>query len=102
MGRVIPLHGDPHETTQRLIPWYVTGTLEPAEHALVEEHLATCADCAADLASEERLRAEVAALSPVPSGQWETLRDRALASSSQRRGAGWWSSLPTGRRIALA
>ena len=39
MGTVIPLHGDPHEATQRLLPWYVAGTLEPAERAMVEEHL---------------------------------------------------------------
>jgi anti-sigma-K factor RskA len=103
MGNVIPLHGDPHETAQRLLPWYVTGTLDAAEHRLVEDHLAHCAECAAELAGEERLRAEVAALPDAPAGQWEKLRDRALASAaSSRRGASWWSALPTGRRIALA
>jgi len=102
MGHVIPLHGDPHEATQRLLPWYVTETLEAAERALVEEHLASCADCAADLAGERRLHAEVAAMPSAPAGQWEKLRDRALASPSPRRTAGWWSSLPAGRRIALA
>jgi hypothetical protein len=103
MGNVIPLHGDPHETAQRLLPWYVTGTLDAAEHRLVEDHLAHCAECAADLAGEERLRAEVAALPDAPAGHWETLRERALASAaSSRRGASWWSALPTGRRIALA
>jgi hypothetical protein len=107
MGNVIPLHGDPHETAQRLLPWYVTGTLDAAEHRLVEDHLAHCAECAAELAGEERLRAEVAALPDAPperpAAQWETLRERALASAaSSRRGASWWSALPTGRRIALA
>jgi anti-sigma-K factor RskA len=103
MGNVIPLHGDPHETVQRLLPWYVTGTLDAAEHRLVEDHLAHCAECAAELAGEERLRAEVAALPDAPAGQWEALRERAMASAaSRRRGAGWWSGLPTGRRIALA
>jgi hypothetical protein len=103
MGNVIPLHGDPHETVQRLLPWYVTGTLDAAEHRLVEDHLAHCAECAAELAGEERLRAEVAALPDAPAGQWEALRERALASAaSSRRGASWWSALPTGRRIALA
>jgi hypothetical protein len=107
MGNVIPLHGDPHETAQRLLPWYVTGTLDAAEHRLVEDHLAQCAECAADFAAEERLRAEVAALPDAPperpAAEWELLRARALASAaSSRRGASWWSALPTGRRIALA
>lgn len=84
MGHVIPLHGDPHEVTQRLLPWYVTGTLEPVEQALVEQHLADCPDCHAELESERRLRAAVSALPPVPAGQWEALRDRALATPQER------------------
>ena len=98
MGTIIPLHGDPHDRAQQLLPWYVNGTLEPGEKALVEEHLSACADCRAELASEERLASLVSAVPPAPEGQWEALRRRALASPRpaivQRRQARRWAVGP--------
>ena len=41
----------------RLLPWYVTGTLEAEEAARVEAHLGSCATCRADLEHERRLHA---------------------------------------------
>lgn len=55
MGNIIPLHGDPHAMTQELLPWYVNGRLESGEHRMVEEHLARCAECRAELEGEARL-----------------------------------------------
>lgn len=98
MSNVIPIHGDPHEATQRLLPWYLTDTLDPAEHGLVEAHLADCAECRAELASEERLRAELVALPSPPAGDWAALRDRALES---RLGTGWWASRGMPARVGL-
>jgi hypothetical protein len=46
-----------HAKTQRLLPWLLTGTLEGAELALVQQHLRNCAACRADLAWQRRLRA---------------------------------------------
>ncbi|MBT2186738.1 anti-sigma factor family protein [Sphingobium nicotianae] len=98
MGNVIPLHGDPHETTQRLMPWFLTDMLDPAEHALVEGHLASCAECAAELISEERLRIDLLALPGAPAGDWAALRDRALASQPR---PGWWASRGLASRVGL-
>jgi hypothetical protein len=61
VGSLLHLH-DAHERAQILLPWRVNGTLEEAEAALVDAHLAECAECRADLAAEGALRAELAAL----------------------------------------
>lgn len=55
MGNIIPLHGNPHSTTQELLPWYVNGTLDTHERQIVDEHLRVCAECRAELESERRL-----------------------------------------------
>jgi anti-sigma factor RsiW len=58
----------------RLLPWFVTGRLEPQERARVEAHLAQCAACRADLAAETLVHTAVrheprVAYSPEPSLQ---------------------------------
>jgi hypothetical protein len=62
MAVIIPLHGNRHDDAQRLLPWYVSGELDATDFALVEGHLAECAECRADLRSEQSLMAEVEAL----------------------------------------
>ena len=64
MGSLLHLQ-DAHERAQLLLPWHVNGTLEEAETALLEAHLAECAECRADLAAERSLRSEIASL-PMP------------------------------------
>lgn len=66
MSNVIPLHGDPHQMAQELLPWYANGTLEPGEQRLVEDHLAACAECRAELESEIRRARAFVALSEEP------------------------------------
>lgn len=61
MGSLLHLH-DAHERAQLLLPWYVNRTLEGAESALLEAHLAECAECRADLAAERLLSAELATM----------------------------------------
>jgi hypothetical protein len=46
-----------HTTTRELIPWWVNGRLTAAEAQQVESHLAQCAECRADAAVEQRVRA---------------------------------------------
>lgn len=60
MGEIIPLHADPHEEAQLLLPWYVTGQADAASLARVERHLAGCAVCRAELAFERALHAAIA------------------------------------------
>jgi len=45
MARIIPFKTDPHQETQTLLPWYVTGRLEDEDLAAVEAHLRDCPAC---------------------------------------------------------
>lgn len=74
MVDVIRLHGDPHQQTRMLLPWYANGTLEPDEVAQVEAHLAQCAECRAELEAERVLAAEITALPPESDHAWSALR----------------------------
>ncbi|WP_010544076.1 anti-sigma factor family protein [Sphingomonas elodea] len=73
MGDLHHLRGDPHEATQQLLPWYVTGAIEPGDRLLVETHLPQCEACRAELAAERRLRLAVADLPAAAPGGWERL-----------------------------
>lgn len=84
MGHIIQLHDDPHGAAQSLLPWYVNGTLDPAEAELVEAHLAACADCRADLAAERALGGQVAAMSMDVEHGWAVMRER-MEAAPQRR-----------------
>ncbi len=44
-GRVIPFDAAAHKVTDALLPWFVNGTLEGDELALVERHLGECLRC---------------------------------------------------------
>jgi len=84
MGHIIQLHDDPHGAAQSLLPWYVNGTLDPAETALVEAHLAGCADCRADLAADRALGRQVADLSMDVEHGWAAMRARMETTPQQR------------------
>jgi anti-sigma factor RsiW len=73
MARIIPLHGSRHDEAQRLLPWYVSGELDASDFALVDGHLADCAECRADLQWEETLMAEVEALPQPAADGWADL-----------------------------
>jgi anti-sigma factor RsiW len=76
MGRIIRLHGDPHEEAERLLPWYVSGKLDPGDRAKIDAHLADCAECRAELRLERRLSAGVAGLPLDMELGWAALRGR--------------------------
>lgn len=65
-GHVILLESERHREAQSLLPWYAAGSLDAADAAKVETHLAACSECAADLRLERRLRPELSALPPTP------------------------------------
>lgn len=44
-----PSRARSHRACSRLLPWYVNRTLEADERRAVEEHLADCADCRAEV-----------------------------------------------------
>jgi anti-sigma factor RsiW len=84
MDNIIRLHGDPHKETLSLLPWYVTGQLEAAEKAQVEAHLATCAQCQAELKFERRLEVEVVTAPVDVERAWASMTRR---MERPRRGA---------------
>jgi predicted anti-sigma-YlaC factor YlaD len=59
-----PSRGEDHRQTQALLPWHLTGRLDPAEAARVKAHLDICGACRADLAAERRLREAVLSAPP--------------------------------------
>jgi len=85
MVEIIRLRGSPHEQAQQLLPWYVNGTLDADEAAMVEAHLAECAECRADLAAERVLAREVAALPIDVEHAWSMLSERIDAAGPPRR-----------------
>ena len=88
MARIIPLHGSHHEEAQRLLPWYVSGELDAADFALVDGHLADCAECRSDVQWERNLMAEVEAL-PLPADGRAELPARPPLSAVEPRRPIW-------------
>lgn len=63
---------DAHERTTELLPWFVNGSLDEAESALVEQHVRDCLPCRNALKEQQRLAMLV--------------RDRPLVDVSPDRG----------------
>ena len=86
MGHIIKMHDDPHVETQSMLPWYANGTLDPAEIALVETHLAECAECRAALEAERALARQFATMSIDVEQSWAGMSAQ-LAATRARRAA---------------
>ena len=50
MADILKLADAAHARSEVLLPWYVNGTLDTAERAFVESHVAQCDRCRADIA----------------------------------------------------
>jgi anti-sigma factor RsiW len=104
MGRIIRLHGDPHEQAETLLPWYAVGGLDPVDRAKLEAHLADCAGCRAELERDHRLRAAIKALPLDSEAGWAGLRSRLEAGERPRadvKGRRWpiWRAGAEPRRL---
>jgi hypothetical protein len=84
-GRIIRLHGGPHDEIRALLPWYVTGRLEAGDHARVAAHLKTCRACQEDVEFERRLEVEVAAAPMDVEQGWMAMRRRLAQTPARRR-----------------
>jgi anti-sigma factor RsiW len=99
MASIVRLHDDEHREFQELLPWYVTGALEPDEHARVDAHVETCPDCQAEVRFQQRLQAEIARLPLEVEGGWAQMKLRletegrprpaAAVARASRFGARW-------------
>ncbi len=67
-----------HDEIRQALPAFALGALDPAEHAEVAAHVATCDACAAELAVEERVAANIG-LDATPVTPPAALRARVLA-----------------------
>ena len=104
MPELIRPEADGHVQAEELLPWYATGQLDDADRALVERHLATCADCRDQLRFEHRMIDEFQASDPEIDDGWARLRSRINSNSpwqDRRPGAlhGAWNLL---KRPAVA
>jgi hypothetical protein len=88
MARIIRLHDDSHWELQRLLPWYVTGRLDPAEHARVEAHLAACEECQEEVRFERTLAETVKDLPLDAEVGWRRLERRLRAEPPRAEGLG--------------
>lgn len=70
MADIIRLARTPHDEAQLLLPWYVNGTLDPDAAAMVESHLAACADCRREAEAERILCRDVAELPVAAEQDW--------------------------------
>ncbi|SHN13443.1 Putative zinc-finger [Roseibium suaedae] len=59
-----PISVEPHDAVWELIPWFVNGTLPPAEQARVKQHVQSCPQCAAEVARQFELAKRVATEDP--------------------------------------
>jgi len=76
MGDIIRLQDELHARTQGLLPWYVNGTLDAAERAAVDAHLAQCEECTADVRREQALAVQIAELGIDTDHGWDKMRER--------------------------
>jgi hypothetical protein len=84
MAEPIATEINAHKEAEELLPWYATGQLEEADRSIVEQHLSACAHCRRQLAFEQRMIDEFAALSPEVDSGWARLRRRIEPRRS------WW------------
>jgi predicted anti-sigma-YlaC factor YlaD len=79
------MDSDEHRKAQDLLPWYVTGRLDPVEQARLRAHIEACTECQADIRAEERLEAEVARLPLEVERGWAQMRERLAAEATPAR-----------------
>jgi anti-sigma factor RsiW len=85
MGRIIRLHDEDHWELQSLLPWYVTGQLDPAEHARVEAHVAGCEECQEELRFERALADTVKTLPLDTDVSWRRMERRLKAEKPRQK-----------------
>lgn len=65
-GAVIHFTKSEHRRVQESLPWFLIDTLDDDERLRVEQHLAACAECRADLEQQRGLRASLAVDAALP------------------------------------
>jgi len=87
MAEIFSLRPSEHEAVQKLLPWFVNGTLADRESARVETHLAQCAECREDLGFERKLAHGVATLPLNADDGWKAMQLRMAETAPQANSA---------------
>jgi anti-sigma factor RsiW len=109
-GRVLPFEGRGHREVERLLPWFVNGTLEAGERIVMERHLEQCAACRREAAQLRHWRAQllVGDADAEPAAQadiersWQRLHGRLQALRRTRPPRSWHNVLGDGWQQAAA
>ncbi len=99
MVDIIRLHGDPHAQSQRLLPWYVNGSLEGDELTQLEAHLEDCAECREDLEAEAAMARQIRTLPSDADRGWTALKAKVEGGAPAPRDAA--ARRLFGRRVSL-
>lgn len=96
-----------HELADALLPWFVNGTLDREERAMVESHAARCDECRENIALLERVRNASAMGQPipmVPHAKPDALQAALDARQAQRRRRRitWLAGVPLAASIGAA
>jgi len=112
--KVLRFEGSAHSETERLLPWYVNGTLDDVEQARVDQHLTLCPRCQREVALLRELQSACAdAPAPAqlqvdPTASFRRLRDRLQPTRAQARKSllartrDAWAGTPAWLRAAVA
>lgn len=85
MGRVVRFRGGRHREVQGLLPWYLGGQLDAAEHERIAEHLKVCAECQAEVRFQQRLGEEISQAPLDVERGWAKMRQRIAEDAAPRR-----------------
>jgi len=108
--KILRFEGSAHSETERLLPWYVNGTLDDDEQARVQDHLVACGKCRRELEFLRTLESVCIDPSPTPDptvafsrlrDRLQTPRARPTPSLLARAGEAW-SGFPVWLRGAVA
>jgi len=106
-SNIVHLEPDPHVAVLQLLPWYLNGRLDERECRDVDEHLAGCAACRAELETERQwsaLQPQGAASGDVDAG-WARMRARVASeepAAGSRTAPEITPTAPVGRGYVVA
>src|SRR5690242_3474044 len=82
---------------------YLYGELDASRRRAVDDHLATCAACAAEVTALGDVRSELGLWAPPDTElDFTIVKKSDLASSNVLRPARWWSTVPVWAQAAAA